>query len=115
MDYDKLADQVALRDLSKARVLYAEGGHSEPFAVLTLVDPASTGSFVEGTGVHGWSDSGRRVSGSLLEDAAWSEVGADGITVKVLYDIVDTDQCQVGGLVSILAANRGGCKSYIPC
>lgn len=109
LDMEKIVEQIAEQDLLRARNVYRDGGHSKSFAILTLQSPPPNKSLKKSTLVAGWTEKSTRVFGSVLEDVSWQQPSPDGITIKVLYDLKNTEPCQSGGLFTLRAANRDGC------
>ena len=116
LDQEILNEETGERILQNAWEIYVNGGHSGSYAVLNITNTSVAGDYPIGTIVRGWNSFAEVVNGSLLEAANW-KIGASSPTIKVLYDVIPLQSgysdCQVGGLYTFAAADRGGCTYHI--
>jgi hypothetical protein len=109
LDQAALEQELAEEDFEAARSLYEYGGHSKPFAELTL-KTALPKQVPEDTAVTGHDDTKNEVKGKFLQTYEPGDT-----VVKVQYHESQVQQsyssCQVGALTLVSKANRRGCKS----
>jgi hypothetical protein len=112
LDQEILNQETGERSLENAWQVYEHGGHSGSFAELKISNTTIAVDYPVGTIVRGMNSFGDVVNGTLLEPAVWKK-GADSPAIKVLYDVIplqsEYSDCQVGGLYTFAAAERGGC------
>jgi hypothetical protein len=114
LDQAQIEDLLDQRQLVLAKTIYVQGGHSQSIARLKLLDaPPPVKPILSETIVTGRTNAGGVVRGNLVEELTWTSSDKE-VDVLVEYytnkEQVEYDDCQVGGLVSISSANRGGCK-----
>ena len=86
---------------NNARRIYNEGGHSKPYAIVTLMVPLTT-DIRKGEHILGKNAEGETVFGKSYDDYSYGSS-----TIKVQYDTMNmTTMCQVGALVE---TNQAGC------
>ena len=116
LDQEILNEETGERILENAWQVYVNGGHSGSYAELKISNTSVAGDYPVDTIVHGRNSFAEAVNGTLLEAAIWSK-GASSPTIKVLYDVIPLQSgysdCQVGGLYTFAAADRGGCTYHI--
>ena len=112
LDQEILNEETGERILENAWKVYEYGGHSGSYAELKISNTTASVDYPVGTIVRGLNSYGEVVNGTLLEPAKWRS-GASFPTIKVLYDVIplqsEYSDCQVGGLYTFAAAERGGC------
>lgn len=112
LDQEILNEETGERILENAWQVYVNGGHSGSYAELIISNATVTVDYPAGTIVRGKNSFGDVVNGTLLEPAKWRK-DASSPTIKVLYDVLplqsEYSDCQVGGLFTFAAAERGGC------
>jgi len=111
LDQRAITDQIGLATeeaFDIARAIYEDGGHSSPFASLTLAFPL-TAAVPQGTLVYGTSEDGNIVMGETI----LSQVPGD-TTLEVRYSIAAEQAtfvgCQVGALPLAGEQTTRGCK-----
>ena len=114
LDQAKIEDLLDQGDFNSAKAIYVQGGHSKSIARLKLLDaPPPVKPILSETIVTGRTNAGGLVRGNLVEELMWTS-GDKEVDVLVEYytnkEQIEYVDCQVGGLVSISSANRGGCK-----
>lgn len=113
LDQATMEQELANENFEAARYLYEYGGHSKPYAELTL-KTALPKQVAEDTVVTGHDNSKNEVKGKLLQTFP-----AGATVVKVQYHESQVQEsyssCQVGALTYINKANRRGCESNFTC
>jgi hypothetical protein len=113
LDQEVFNEQTGERQLLNAMHVYEMGGHSGSYAELTISNASVAVNYPNGTVIRGITSNDDLINGTLLEPVKWS-VGASNAIMKVLYDVgplqIEYSDCQVGGLFTFGAAERGGCK-----
>jgi hypothetical protein len=103
-----MEQELANENFEAARYLYEDGGHSKPFAELTL-KTALTKQVKQDTAVTGLDVSNMEVKGKFLETYP---AGATVVHVQYHESEIQASysNCQVGALTYISKANRRGCE-----
>jgi hypothetical protein len=113
LDQEILNEETGERILENAWQVYENGGHSGSYAELTISNTTAGADYPPGTIVRGKNSFDEVVNGTLLERAQWKAGATSNPTIKVLYDVLplqsEYSDCQVGGLYTFSAAERGGC------
>ena len=116
LDQEILNRETGERILQNAWQVYEFGGHSGSYAELKITNISQHRDFPIGTIVRGVNSFNEVVNGTLMEEARWNKDTVNP-TIKVVYDVIplqsEYSDCQVGGLSSFGAAERGGCT--YPC
>jgi hypothetical protein len=118
LDQNSMEQRLSVMQLTKARNIYEQGGHSKSMAKLTLIDPDGPRSFPKGTRVSGptHASADNEVSGTLVYSVDWGTgtgtVGNVSVTVQYFTSDIQASysSCQVGGLYSFEGASLDGCK-----
>lgn len=114
LDQMLLGERAGFGDFPHALRVYTEGGHSNSYAEVTLINPPTDKSFKAGTSVIGHTEMDGEVFAELMEDVSWGDLNGGNQTVRVLYATSDKQSkhvdCMVGGLYTFHEADRTGCK-----
>jgi hypothetical protein len=117
LDQEIVNEQTGERALLNAWNVYKDGGHSGSYAELEIEHAHADVDYKAGMVVRGMNSFNDIVNGTLLEPVKWTK-GTLSPIVKVVYDTLplqsEYNDCQVGGLFTFQAAERGGCTFITP-
>jgi hypothetical protein len=116
LDQEEFNKQTGERELFNAMKVYEMGGHSGSYAELFIQNATVAVNYTVGTIIRGITSNDDAINGTLLEPVIW-KAGASSPVMKVLYDVgplqIEYSDCQVGGLFTFGAAEKGGCTFHL--